>query len=96
MDILGFITVLILIFFTLMVSFLLMFHTYLAVKNITTWEILSWSKISYLKEFNKDQGSPFSLGFRGNIYHYCFEAYSNKYKEWNLFNILLFCNPQYI
>lgn len=30
--------------------------------NITTWEFLSWSKISYMKVWPKRYGSPFAQG----------------------------------
>lgn len=57
----------ILVFFTLMVTLLIGFHTYLAAKNITTWELLSWYKISYLKDFDRANGSPFSQGIFKNL-----------------------------
>jgi len=68
-------------FFTVMVASLFVFHSYLATQNLTTCnsygldfllthfkgEFLSWNKISYLKEWNKKWGSPFSQGFKENV-----------------------------
>lgn len=34
--------------FSLFVINLIVFHTYILSKNITTWECLSWTKVSYL------------------------------------------------
>ena len=48
--------------FLIFVMYLLVFHTYLAFSNITTWECLSWSKISYLRDWPRKYGSPFNLG----------------------------------
>lgn len=47
-------------FFILMVGSLVFIHLYLASRNLTTWEFLSWSKISYMKIWPKQYGSPFS------------------------------------
>ena len=46
--------------FLLFVTNLLVFHSFLAVSNTTTWECLSWNKISYLKNWPRKLGSPFS------------------------------------
>jgi len=74
----------ILAFFTLMVSCLVSFHTYIAMKNLTTWEIVSWDRISYLKNWPKKLGSPFSKGFFGNLYQYCCEPLPKAYRVWDL------------
>jgi hypothetical protein len=52
--------------FLLFISYLFIFHTYLAASNTTTWECLSWSKISYLKDWPRKLGSPFNIGCRKN------------------------------
>ena len=57
--------------FGLMVTSLLALHTYLACGNITTWEHLSWAKISYLKDWPRTYGSPFSEGPWLNLRTYC-------------------------
>ncbi|CAE7154536.1 unnamed protein product, partial [Symbiodinium pilosum] len=46
--------------FFLMVSCLLCFHTFLMLANLTTWEHISWTHITYLKPLKADSGSPFS------------------------------------
>ncbi len=43
-----------------MVGSLFMMHIFLASANLTTWEYISWDKISYLKVWPKKYGSPFS------------------------------------
>jgi len=53
--------------FSLFVLNLIIFHCYLLPQNITTWEFLSWSKVSYLKEWPKRFGSPFNLGLMQNL-----------------------------
>lgn len=62
----GIVTIIIEAFFLLFVIYLLIFHTYLAFSNTTTWECLSWSKISYLRDWPKKYGSPFNLGIYKN------------------------------
>lgn len=56
-----------------MVGSLVLIHLYLATHNLTTWEWLSWKKISYLKVWPKKYGSPF--GYRRtklqNLYQFC-------------------------
>ncbi len=49
-------------FFILMVGSLVFFHYFLASNNLTTWEFLSWNKISYMKVWPKRYGSPFAQG----------------------------------
>jgi palmitoyltransferase len=46
------------------------FHTYLALSNKTTWEVLSRKKITYLNNMPENY-NPFTLGVRGNLYFYC-------------------------
>jgi len=57
----------IILLFVIMVFCLLVFHTYLALANITTWESMSWFRISYLKELRVEKGSPFSSTVQGNL-----------------------------
>jgi hypothetical protein len=65
-----------------MVSSLLIYHSYLAIINLTTCKIIlilyiflgenvSWYKISYLKELPNKIESPFSVGILGNLKLYC-------------------------
>jgi palmitoyltransferase len=65
-----FIASLICIFFTIMVGSLIFMHFYLATVNLTTWEFLSWDKISYLKVWPKKYGSPFTKGKLNNLKMY--------------------------
>lgn len=53
--------------FFLFVINLLVFHSYLNSKNLTTWECLSWKKISYMQQWPRNLGSPFHLGFKQNF-----------------------------
>jgi len=66
-----YITQLIIALFLLFVTYLLIFHSYLSMTNTTTWECLSWKKISYLKEWPRKLGSPFSIGLKNNLKLYC-------------------------
>lgn len=53
-------------FFTFVLSLfvfaLLVFHTYLIGKALTSWEHISWFRISYLKVWPRKLGSPFTQG----------------------------------
>mmetsp|Transcript_7210 Transcript_7210/g.12174 ORF Transcript_7210/g.12174 Transcript_7210/m.12174 type:complete len:80 (+) Transcript_7210:1894-2133(+) len=42
-------------------------HTYLIMVNLTTWELLAWQKITYLKIWPRRLGSPFSQGLGQNL-----------------------------
>lgn len=57
--------------FTVFVLPLVFFHIYLACVNLTSWEFLSWMRITYLKIWPKRYGSPFSQGVRHNLRMYC-------------------------
>ncbi|KAH8741281.1 hypothetical protein FG386_000188 [Cryptosporidium ryanae] len=54
---------------------LVVYHFFLACNNLTTWENLAWSKISYLKPFPDTQNSPFSKGYLYNIAVFCIPYY---------------------
>ena len=59
--------------FLLFVIYLISFHTYLSFTNTTTWECLSWNKISYLKVWPRKLGSPFNIGLRNNLrLYFCY------------------------
>lgn len=53
--------------FTLFVAPLVVFHTYLISINLTSWEFLSWSRITYLLIWPRKYGSPFSYGVKSNL-----------------------------
>lgn len=72
------------IFFTLMLSSLLIFHTYLLVNNATTWEALSWNSISYLNVWPKKYGSPFNKGLKQNIKMYFCTHPGSKIHIWKM------------
>lgn len=57
--------------FGIMVFCLLMFHAFLALSNLTTWEQVSWKRITYLKGLKEANGSPFTRGVLGNVAVYC-------------------------
>jgi palmitoyltransferase len=69
-------------FFVVMVTCLLGYHTFLAMANQTTWENVSWEKISYLKQKAKSEGSPFSKGLRFNLWFYCCKKLPDGYTLW--------------
>jgi len=53
--------------FIVFVLNLIGFHSYLIATNITTWEQLTWDKITYLNNWKRSFGSPFDLGLRENL-----------------------------
>ena len=74
-------------FFALMVLSLLLMQGYLAFENLTTWEVLRWMKISYMKVWPKRYGSPFSVGTRANLRLYCFincRYRTTEFKRWKI------------
>lgn len=66
------ITTLTVVGFFFMVSSLWAFHTYLISKNLTTWEFLSWMKITYMKVWPKKYGSPFDRGSKAENLRFFF------------------------
>lgn len=54
-----------------MVGCLMCFHFYLAVYNLTTWEVTSWAKVTYLRHINFNDGSPFSRNLIVNLRTFC-------------------------
>lgn len=57
--------------FFMMVICLLCFHSFLLLANLTTWEHVSWPRISYLKHLPMDRGSPFARSMTSNVAAYC-------------------------
>jgi len=66
---LGLLAIAILFF---MVVCLLGFHCFLMFADMTTWEYLSWTRITYLKDLQEDGGSPFTRSVPGRVAAYCF------------------------
>lgn len=67
----GYLTIVLEAIFVLFVLNLIIFHSYILSKNITTWECLSWSKVNYLQSWPRKLGSPFDLGVWQNIRLFC-------------------------
>ena len=63
----GYLTIVLETIFILFVLNLIIFHSYILSKNITTWECLSWQKVSYLSNWPRKLGSPFDLGCWENV-----------------------------
>lgn len=57
--------------FFIMVCCLLMFHFFLMITSLTTWEHTSWGRITYLKGYQQDRGSPFGRSIFWNVSSYC-------------------------
>jgi hypothetical protein len=51
----------IMIFIAGCLSLLILLHSYLACKALTSWEFFRWMKITYLKVWPKKYGSPFKM-----------------------------------
>ena len=62
-------------------GYLIFLNIYLMNVNLTTWEIFSWHKISYLNEFKKEDESPFSDVNGGDMRNYWFTGYKGL-KTW--------------
>ena len=73
------------IFFILMLASLVIFHTYLAINNLTTWECLSWSNISYMIVWPRKYGSPFSKGLKANLmFYFWYPLKVHEVMQWEL------------
>jgi hypothetical protein len=72
------------IFFTLMLSSLVVFHIYLVINNFTTWETLSYNKISYIRIWPRKYGSPFDRGLKENIKLYFKEKVQGRFLTWKM------------
>ncbi len=44
------------------VGVLIVLHTYLISRGLTSWEYFSWMKITYMKVWPRKYGSPFTRG----------------------------------
>ncbi|OMJ81550.1 hypothetical protein SteCoe_17957 [Stentor coeruleus] len=64
----------------ILITCLWVYHLMLGFKNWTTYEVLRWSEVYYLKDLNK---SPFDLGPIKNFIYYC-----RPYKKITLWRIL--------
>eukprot|EP00164_Ancoracysta_twista_P003634 GFYU01004871.1.p1 GENE.GFYU01004871.1~~GFYU01004871.1.p1 ORF type:complete len:373 (-),score=61.30 GFYU01004871.1:207-1325(-) len=64
-------TLAVLVLFFLLPFTLLIFHSYLAITNQTTWETLRRSSIYYMREVPRTVPFPFSEGCARNIYTFC-------------------------
>jgi len=67
--------------FSLSTLALLIFHTYLAAQNLSSWEYLSWMRVTYMKVWPKKLGSPFSRGtaFQNLKQFFCYPFASKKH-----------------
>lgn len=82
---LGIATLLVVCPFMLFLVYLLSFHSYLSITNTTTWECLSWSKISYLKVWPRKLGSPFNIGACSNLrLYFCYTLKEDNQFVWRM------------
>ena len=74
----------------LLLSLLLVAHTFMLVRNLTTWELLAKGKITYLKHWPKRWQSPFNRGLLGNVRLYLSALPSTApFLKWHLPDALL-------
>lgn len=68
-----------------MLSSLVIVHTYLALNNLTTWEFLSWTTISYINVWPRKYGSPFSQGTFKNVkFYFCYPLKKHEVMQWEM------------
>ena len=71
--------------FVLVVACSIIFHTYLLLSNLTTWECLSWSKVSYLTNWPRKNRSPFNIGLINNFkLYFCYNLKKDDYFVWKM------------
>jgi len=66
---------------------LLAFHTFLAAKNLSSWEYLSWMRVTYMKVWPKKYGSPFTHGSASKNLNqfFCYPFSSQEYiYQWRM------------
>lgn len=81
----GIATLSIEVFFGFFLLYLIIFHSYLAAVNTTTWECLSWQRISYLRDWPRRLGSPFNIGFVQNLkLYFCYNLTKDNYFVWRM------------
>jgi len=67
------------------VAFLIVFNTYLALSNITSWECRTWSKVSYLTNWPTKYRSPFNIGLISNVkLYFCYKLKNDDYFVWKM------------
>jgi palmitoyltransferase len=87
--VLGIVTLVVGGLFILFILNLIVFTSVLISRNVTTWECLSWKKISYLHEWPKKAGSPWNFGFCGNLaIHLCYKEERGDFFLWKMPNYL--------
>lgn len=59
--------------FGILLTILLLMHTFFATTSTTTWEFVKLEKLSYLKGFY-EFSCPFSEGMCRNLFHFCCPA----------------------
>ena len=57
------------------------FHTFLILKNLSTWEYIKWDKIEYLMNYKKKY-SPFSYGWKSNIVDFFKSSWQDEPFDW--------------
>jgi len=63
-------------FFGFMVTMLVGFQGYLGIANLTSWEMISSTRITYLDDFDvENDGSPFQESYAENLRYYCCESW---------------------
>lgn len=81
----GVVTVLLEGGFFLLLVYLLSFHSFLILTNTTTWECLSWNKVSYLRDWPRKLGSPFNIGCSRNVkLYFCYNLKKDNYFVWRM------------
>lgn len=76
-------------YFLVLLAYLVVLHTFLAMNNLTTWELECWNKITYLQNRPKSEGSPFSMGLYMNWKFFCaLRICSRTFTEWKLTNAM--------
>lgn len=67
------------------ITYLVILNIYLMKENLTTWELFSWHKISYLNQFERELKSPFSNGTSQNLIDYWNTSYAGV-KNWKAYD----------
>ena len=70
--------------FDIGVSFMLLFHSFLALTNQTTHEVFDKKDVTYLQDWHTKLSGPFSRGILGNLAYFFYYGNKERFTNWIL------------
>ena len=66
------------------VTLMLLFHSFLALTNQTTYEVLEREEVGYLQDWHKVLSGPFSRGLIRNLAYFFYYGNKERFTNWTL------------